>query len=73
VSLLWVLVVAILRTTKVDGIVTNLIAAALLIGAVAVLITLRSRRIHRSIPPPPPPAEGSFPVPPLPTPEVARA
>ena len=73
VSLLWVLVVAILRTTKVDGIVTNLIAAALLVGAVAVLITLRSRRIHRSIPPPPPPAEGSFPVPPLPTPEAARA
>ena len=62
-----------LRNAGIDGVVPNLIAAAVLLAAVVALIKLRGRRIRRDIPPPPPPIEGSFPVPPMPTKEAARA
>ena len=73
VSLVWILVVAAMRNAGIDGVVPNLIAAAVLLAAVVALIKLRGRRIRRDIPPPPPPIEGSFPVPPMPTKEAARA
>jgi len=66
VSLVWILVVAVLRTTGVSGIVPNLIAAAVLLGTLVGLNTLRHKRIQRDLPPPPPPAVGGFPIPPLP-------
>ena len=73
VSLVWILTVAALRNAGIDGVVPNLIAAAVLLAAVVALIKLRGRRIRRDVPPPPPPIEGSFPVPPMPTKEAARA
>ena len=73
VSLVWILVVAILRNSHIDGIVANLIAAALLLTVVVGLLNLRGKRIRRTVPPAPPPATGSFPVPPIPTREAARA
>jgi len=77
VSLVWILVVAVLRTTGVSGVVPNLIAAAVLLGVLVGLNTLRHKRIQRDLPPPPPPAAGGFPVPPLPVKlpvkEAARA
>ncbi len=73
VSLVWILTVAAMRNAGIDGVVPNLIAAAVLLAAVVALIKLRGRRIRRDIPPPPPPIEGSFPVPPKPTKEAARA
>ena len=73
VSLVWILVVAVLRNAHIDGIVPNLIAAAVLLAVVVGLLNLRGRRIRRKVPPPPPPIEGSFPVPPMPTKEAARA
>ncbi len=78
VSLLWILVVAVLRTTGIDGIVPNLLAAAALLALVLGVNALRRRRIGPPPPPPPPPTDGSFPVPPLPpaiteTAEPARA
>lgn len=73
VSLLWILVVAVLRTTGRDGIVPNLIAAAVLLGVLLGVKALRRRRTGPPPPPPPPPPDGSFPVPPLPVKEPARA
>ena len=73
VSLVWILVVAILRNSHIDGIVANLIAAALLLTVVVGLLNLRGKRIRHKVPPAPPPATGSFPVPPIPTREAARA
>ena len=73
VSLVWILTVAAMRNAGIDGVVPNLIAAAVLLAAEVALIKLRGRRIRRDIPPPPPPIEGSFPVPPMPTKEAARA
>ncbi|CAN1559642.1 NuoH NADH,ubiquinone oxidoreductase subunit 1 (chain H) [Mycobacteriaceae bacterium] len=73
VSLVWILTVAAMRNAGIDGVVPNLIAAAVLLAAVVALIKLRGRRIRRDIPPPPPLIEGSFPVPPMPTKEAARA
>ena len=73
VSLVWILTVAAMRNAGIDGVAPNLIAAAVLLAAVVALIKLRGRRIRRDIPPPPPPIEGSFPVPPMPTKEAARA
>ena len=73
VSLVWILTVAAMRNAGIDGVVPNLISAAVLLAAVVALIKLRGRRIRRDIPPPPPPIEGSFPVPPMPTKEAARA
>ncbi|MCB9410842.1 NADH-quinone oxidoreductase subunit NuoH [Mycolicibacterium sp.] len=71
VSLAWILVVAVLRTTHTDGVIPNLLAAAALLGALLGINALRHRRIDRRTPPPTPPPAGSFPVPPLPRPKEA--
>ena len=71
VSLLWILIVAVLRTTHTDGVIPNLLAAAVLLGALLGINALRHRRIDRRTPPPTPPPAGSFPVPPLPRPKEA--
>jgi len=73
VSLVWILIVAVLRNAQLDGILPNLIAAAILLAVVSALVTLRAKRIRRNIAPDPPPVAGSFPVPPMPTKETARA
>ena len=73
VSLVWILVVAVLRATGRDGVIANLIAAAILLAVLVSVNALRRRRIARTAPPPAPPSEGSFPVPPLPVKEAARA
>lgn len=65
VSLVWILVVAVLRAAGVSGIVPNLIAAGVLLAVVVGLNTLRRKRTGPPPSPPPPPA-GSFPIPPLP-------
>ena len=65
VSLVWILIVAVLRNAQLDGILPNLIAAAILLAVVSALVTLRARRIRRNVAPDPPPVAGSFPVPPL--------
>ena len=73
VSLVWILVVAVLRATGRDGVIANLIAAAILLAVLVSVNALRRRRIARTAPPPAQPSEGSFPVPPLPVKEAARA
>jgi NADH-quinone oxidoreductase subunit H len=73
ISLVWILVVAIMRSAHIDGVLPNLIVGAILLAAVVALIKLRSKRIHRNIPLPPPTGDGSFPVPPMPTKEPVRA
>ena len=73
VSLVWILIVAVLRNAQLDGILPNLIAAAILLAVVSALVTLRARRMRRNVAPDPPPVAGSFPVPPMPTKEAARA
>ena len=73
VSLVWILIVAVLRNAQLDGILPNLIAAAILLAVVSALVTLRARRNRRNVAPDPPPVAGSFPVPPMPTKEAARA
>ncbi len=75
VSLAWILVVAVLRTAGIDGVIPNLLAAAVLLAAVVSVNALRRRRVQRRTPPPARPAGGSFPIPPLPTTaeESARA
>ena len=73
VSLVWILTVAAMHNFGIDGVGPNLIAAAVLLTVVVILLKLRAKRTRRDIPPPPPPAEGSFPVPPMPTKEAARA
>lgn len=72
VSLVWILVVAILRQAGVSGIIPNLIAAAVLLGILLGLNALRRRRTGPPPPPPPPPGGGGFPVPPLPVKEAVR-
>lgn len=73
VSLVWILTIAAMHNFGIDGIGPNLIAAAVLLAVVVSLVKLRAKRTRRDIPPPPPPAEGSFPVPPMPAKEAARA
>jgi NADH-quinone oxidoreductase subunit H len=71
VSLVWILVIAGLRTAGVSGVIPNLLAAAVLLAVLVGATALRRRRRAATAPaPPPPPSEGAFPVPPLP---VARA
>ncbi len=74
VTLVWILIVAVLRSTGRSGVIPNLIAAAVLL---AVLVTVQALRRRRDAgpppPPPPPPSDGSFPVPPLPAKEAAHA
>ncbi len=66
VSLVWILVVAVLRSAGLAGVIANLVAAAALLAVLLGLNALRRRAAARSAPPPPPPSDGSFPVPPLP-------
>jgi len=66
VSLVWILIVAVLRATHHTGVLPSMIASAALLVGVLVVNALRKASIRRQTPPPPPPAEGSFPVPPLP-------
>ncbi len=73
VSLLWILIVAVLRDTGRSGVIPNLIAAAVLLGVLIGVSALRRRRAEGTPPPPPPPSDGSFPVPPLPVKEAAHA
>lgn len=73
VSLVWILTVAVMHNAGIDGVGSNLIAAAVLLAVVVGLMKVRAKRIRRDIPPPLPPAAGSFPVPPMPTKEAARA
>jgi len=68
VSLAWILIVAVLRTTGFDGIAPSLLSAAGLLAVVLGANALRRRHIERNAPtPPPPPADGGFPVPPIPS------
>ena len=75
VSLVWILVVAVLRTAGLDGVAPNLLAAAVLLAALVGLSALRRRRVLRQTLPVAPAPDGSFPIPPLPTTaeESARA
>ena len=75
VSLVWILTIAVLRTAGFDGVVPNLMAAAVLLAALVGLSALRRRRAQRRIPPAAPAPDGSFPIPPMPTSaeEAARA
>jgi NADH-quinone oxidoreductase subunit H len=72
-SLVWILIVAVLRITGRSGVIPNLIAAAVLLAVLMGLAALRRKRIENTPPPPPPPPDGSFPVPPLPVKEAAHA
>ena len=66
VSLVWILIVAILRTVGLTGVVPSLIGAAVLLAGALAVNALRRRTNRRAAPPPPPPTEGGFPVPPMP-------
>jgi NADH-quinone oxidoreductase subunit H len=73
VTLVWILVVAVLRSTGRSGVIPNLIAAAVLLAVLVTVQALRRSRNAGPPPPPPPPSDGSFPVPPLPAKEAAHA
>ena len=73
VSLVWILIVACLRTAHLTGVIPGLIAAAGLLTVVLMGNALRRRVIRRDAPPPPQPQVGGFPVPPLPVKESTRA
>ena len=67
VSLVWIAVVAILRSAGQTGIVPSVLAAVALLLALIAVNALRRRTIQRKAPPPSIPADaGAFPVPPLP-------
>ncbi len=74
VSLVWILIVAVLRTLRIDGILPNLLAAAALLAVLVGIGRVRRRRRAHHLPPPVS-AAGSFPVPPMPpnAEEAARA
>jgi NADH-quinone oxidoreductase subunit H len=67
VSLVWILIVAVLRATGHTDVVSSLIASAGLLVGVLVVNALRKRANRRSTPPSVPPPPGSFPIPPLPS------
>ena len=69
VSLVWILIVACLRTADLTGVVPSLVAAAALLAVLLAAGTLRRRIAERDNPPPPPPPtdHGGFPVPPMPS------
>lgn len=70
VSLVWILVVAVLRTADLTGAVPSLVAATALLAVLLAVNALRRRAAEREVlppPPPPPPGAGSFPVPPMPS------
>ncbi len=66
VSLVWIVVVALLRTADLTGVVPGLVAAAALLLALVTINTVRHRRIRRTVIPVPPPDPRSFPIPALP-------
>jgi NADH-quinone oxidoreductase subunit H len=65
VSLVWILIVACLRSAGLTGVLPSLAAAAGLLAALIAANALR-RRVNHPLPPPPPPDRAGFPVPPLP-------
>ena len=66
VSLLWIMIVAVLKATHLTGVIPGLIAAAVLLAVVIGLNMLRNRFIRRNTPPDLAPVAGSFPIPPIP-------
>ncbi|HMZ14816.1 MAG TPA: NADH-quinone oxidoreductase subunit NuoH [Mycobacterium sp.] len=73
VSLVWIAVVAILRSAGLTGIVPSLIAAAALLLVLVAVNALRRRAVRRNAPPPSIPADaGAFPIPPLPGARTAK-
>ncbi|MGY4711808.1 NADH-quinone oxidoreductase subunit NuoH [Mycolicibacterium sp. CBM1] len=74
VSLVWIVVVALLRTANLTGVMPGLIAALALLLALVAVNTLRHRRIRRTVVPTPPADARAFPIPALPvTPTVRPA
>ena len=72
VSLLWILIVACLRSAGLSSALPSLAAAAGLLGALLLANKLR-RRLIRPLPPTPlRPDDGGYPIPPLPTEKPAR-
>lgn len=66
VSLVWIMVVALLRTAHLDGVVPGLIAAAALLLVLIGVGRLRRTAIRRkAVPPPPHPGATAFPIPPI--------
>lgn len=66
VSLVWIMVVALLRTAHLNGVVPGLIAAAALLLALIGVGRLRRAAIRRrAVPPSPPPGAAAFPIPPI--------
>jgi len=65
VSLVWIMVVAVLRTVHLDGVGPGLIAAAALLLVVIGANRLRRAATRRTPPPPPPADTGAFPIPPI--------
>ena len=68
VSLVWIMIVAVLRTADLTGVVPALIAAAALLAVLLAVNALRhrtTRRRHAAIPILPPDAR-AFPIPPMP-------
>ena len=73
VSLVWIAVVAILRSAGLTGIVPSLIAAAALLLVLVAVNALRRRAVQRNAPPASIPADaGAFPIPPLPGARTAK-
>lgn len=71
VSLVWILIVACLRSAGLDGVLPSLAAAGALLAALLAAQAVR-RRMKQPPPPPPPPADGGFPVPPIPIREPSK-
>lgn len=71
VSLVWILIVACLRSAGLTGVLPSLAAAAALLAVLVAANAVR-RSMRRPLPPPPPPDGTGFPVPPLPTEKPAR-
>ncbi|AQT81136.1 NADH-quinone oxidoreductase subunit H [Mycolicibacterium litorale] len=63
VSLVWIVVVALLRTADLTGVIPGLIAAAALLLALVAINALRHRRIRRVQVPMPPADARAFPIP----------
>ena len=74
VSLVWIMIVAVLRNAHLTGVVPALIAAAALLAALLAVNALRHRAIQRGAPPPSVPADArAFPIPPMPgTPALSK-
>jgi NADH-quinone oxidoreductase subunit H len=67
VSLIWIMIVALLRSARLDGVVPGLVAAAVLLAVlVGVAALRRGANRRRRVPDLPPLDAGAFPVPSLP-------